>query len=206
MGTNPTSVLSAKAKESELADEKLIDLGMTTTLAFPNNTDATGTIICDFEGPKWGPFGLLPAFPDMRVKVTCENGEIEMFNFVMPFLYHWIRVQPTGKKERIEKVYKPTDVIGGEGAGEDWWTTYRYQLEAFVDRAKGRTPQSWMNKEESIENILWIEEIYKKASYELYALDVLIDIAADWPRTEAQIDICTLGIVVQLIKYLSGVF
>jgi len=47
--------------------------------------------------------------------------------------------------------------------GEDWWTTYRYQLEAFVDRVRGRAPQTWVSREDSVANMEWIEKIYEKA-------------------------------------------
>jgi len=49
-----------------------------------------------------------------------------------------------------------------EGKGEDWWTTYRYQLEAFVDKLKGRTPQIWLDKEDAVANMEWVERIYAK--------------------------------------------
>jgi len=124
----------------------------------------TATLSCDFEVPWWGPFRLLPRMVDIRVKVECENGEMELYNYLIPTLYHWIRVRTkdaSGKgkvKERVEKAYKFAD----GGKGEEWWTTYRYQLEGFVDQVKGRTPKSWVSKEDSVENLDWIEKIYEK--------------------------------------------
>lgn len=50
----------------------------------------------------------------------------------------------------------------GKGLGEEWWTTYRYQLEAFVDRVKGRKPQTWVDREDSVANMEWIERIYEE--------------------------------------------
>lgn len=90
-----------------------------------------------------------------------------MVNYVMPVLYHSIAVHVRdsmtadgkGRKTRVEKAYKFPD---GKGKGEEWWSTYRYQLEAFVDRVKGRTPQTWVDKDDSIANIEWIEAIYAK--------------------------------------------
>jgi predicted dehydrogenase len=102
--------------------------------------------------------------PDIKVTVKCENGEVELYNYIAPVLYHWIRVRvqdPNRKgkvNERVEKVYK----FGDGSKGEDWWTTYRYQLEAFVDQVKGRTPRTWIDKEDSVENLEWIEKIYEK--------------------------------------------
>lgn len=39
---------------------------------------------------------------------------------------------------------------------------YRYQLEAFVDKLKGRTPHYWMTAEDSVANMTWIERVYEK--------------------------------------------
>ena len=102
--------------------------------------------------------------PDIRVVVNCERGSIELFNYVVPTFYHRIRMTTN-----VEDGGKPTvntftayTFEDGEGKGEDWWTTYRYQLEAFVDKLKGRTPQTWVSAEDSIANIHWIEQVYAK--------------------------------------------
>jgi len=162
--STPSSVVAATATvyPSPSSTEQLVDLSTKATLSFPN--DVTATLYCNLNMPWWGPFGLIPPMPRVIVKVKCENGEIELYNFVLPTLYHWIRVRVEdasrrGKvKERVEKVYKFAD----GGKGEAWWTTYRYQLEAFVDRVKGRTPKTWISKEDSVENLEWIEKIYEK--------------------------------------------
>lgn len=159
---DPISVLTATSSfyGSLPAANEPIDTGTRATLAFPN--DVTASINCDFDVP-WR-FGFIPRVPDLTVNVECERGSVELFNFIAPVLYHWIRVRtddPSGKgktKERIEKTYK---FQNGE-KGEEWWTTYRYQFESFVDRLKGRTPQHWMSKEESVGNIEWIEKVYEK--------------------------------------------
>ncbi|KIM79362.1 hypothetical protein PILCRDRAFT_10492 [Piloderma croceum F 1598] len=160
----PTSVLSATSSvyPSPSSTQQLVDLGTKATLSFPN--DVTATLNCDFRQPWWGLFGLIPSMPDIKLTANCENGEVELYNYLAPTLYHWIRVRvqdPSRKGkviERVEKVYK----FGDGSKGEDWWTTYRYQLEAFVDQVKGRTPRTWVGKEDSIENLEWIEKIYEK--------------------------------------------
>jgi hypothetical protein len=98
------------------------------------------------------------------VKAECENGDIELYNYIAPWIYHWIQIQtkdPSGKgklKERVEKAYTFAD----GGKGEEWWTTYRYQL---VDQVKGRTPRTWVNKEDSVENLKWVEKVYEKVGW-----------------------------------------
>ena len=42
---------------------------------------------------------------------------------------------------------------------------YRYQLEAFVDKVKGRTPQAWVTPEDSFENMRAIEAVYDAVSW-----------------------------------------
>jgi hypothetical protein len=39
---------------------------------------------------------------------------------------------------------------------------YRYQLEAFVDKLRGRDPEHWFDAQDSITNMEWIEAIYKE--------------------------------------------
>lgn len=82
----------------------------------------------------------------------------------MPTLWHEIRVTPKRVKDkktksRTEKVYTFKD---GENKGEAWWTTYRYQLEAFVDRVRGREPRTWISAEDSVAQMEAVERIYEK--------------------------------------------
>ena len=95
---------------------------MTATFSFPG--DATGTIACHLREPPL--LGFIPRFPSILLTVTCENGKMKLYNFVMPSIYHYIEVTtktgPQGKssKKRVEKVYKPTQP---DVKGEEWWVT-----------------------------------------------------------------------------------
>lgn len=42
---------------------------------------------------------------------------------------------------------------------------YRYQLEYFVDKVKGRQPRLWLDGDDSVANMEWIERIYDKVSW-----------------------------------------
>ena len=44
---------------------------------------------------------------------------------------------------------------------------YRYQLEAFVDKLRGRDPEHWFDAQDSITNMEWIEAIYKEVGYHI---------------------------------------
>ncbi|KAH6655752.1 putative oxidoreductase [Truncatella angustata] len=55
---------------------------------------------------------------------------------------------------------------GGEFAdiaGEPWWMSYRFQLEAFVNRVKGRKTQYWISGEDSIDQMKMVDMAYKKS-------------------------------------------
>ncbi|PPQ63799.1 hypothetical protein CVT24_009794 [Panaeolus cyanescens] len=159
--SDPTQVLSAKAElygqspsSAGTTLEGKVDRKMVASLALPG--DATGTLSCDLGVP--ATLGFLPKFPEVRMTVDCERGTIEMFNFVLPTIYHSITVKVRGSATRVEKMY----TRHGQ-KGEDWWTTYRYQLEALVDQIKGREPQTWLTKEDSVANMKWIEKVYEKS-------------------------------------------
>ena len=160
--SNPISVLSAShdlhtpsSSPSDFIPN--VDRGTIATLSLPN--DVVATLNCNLGLPSY--LGLFPQFPRISVAVECEGGKVDVFNFVMPTLYHSIKVHVRDGATRVEKVYSFKDV-GVDAKGEDWWTTYRYQLEAFVDRIKGRTPQTWVDMQDSVANMEWIEKIYAK--------------------------------------------
>jgi predicted dehydrogenase len=123
MDSNPVSVMSAKPDILSTKDgsKDNVDAGMNATFAFP--ADATGSIYCCLSEPPR--FGIIPRMPGAGFTVQCENGELRMFNFGLPALYHYIEVStktgPGGKeKKRVEKAYTPTK----PGVkGEAWWQT-----------------------------------------------------------------------------------
>ncbi|KAJ3523115.1 hypothetical protein NMY22_g11593 [Coprinellus aureogranulatus] len=156
--SNPTAILDvshrvhqpSKAPSSYVAN---IDEKTVASLALPN--DATAKLTCDLREPKI--LGFIPRIPKLDALVECEGGKIELYNFVLPSMYHTITVTPRNGRARKEKVYTFKE---GPLKGEPWWETYRYQLEAFVNKVKGREVQTWVTKEDSIANMEWIEKIY----------------------------------------------
>jgi len=147
-GANPTSV--------ESVDHELVSpqIDRRTAAKFTLPGSVTSTILCDLGVPPT--LGVIPSLPDIRAVIKCEKGEIEVYNYVMPTLYHSITVT-TGGKKRVEKAYTFPNL------GQPWWTTYRYQLEAFVNKVKGREPHAWVTKEDSISNMEVIESVYAKS-------------------------------------------
>lgn len=47
--------------------------------------------------------------------------------------------------------------------GENWWMSYRYGLEAFVNRIKGRPTQYWVTREDSINQMKMVDMAYEKS-------------------------------------------
>ncbi len=47
--------------------------------------------------------------------------------------------------------------------GEPWWTTYRYQLEAFADRVNGRETGHWISVEDSVAQMESIDMVYESS-------------------------------------------
>ncbi|PCH39026.1 NAD(P)-binding protein [Wolfiporia cocos MD-104 SS10] len=153
--SDPVNVTKATAI-GHAADPARVDRAMYAQFQFPSSVE--GETFCDFSMPNWGPFGLFPRMIKWDVVIECERGTVEFFNFPMPHMYHSITVKPHSGQKRVEKSYKFKS-----GPGEEWWSTYRHQLQAFVDKIRGRTPQAWYEPEASIRQIQCVEKIYAAA-------------------------------------------
>ncbi|KAI0635938.1 NAD-P-binding protein [Trametes polyzona] len=148
-------VTSATATGHPLDPER-IDRAMHATYALSDSVTAEST--ADFGIPGWGPFGLIPSGIHIDLVVSLEGGDITYFNYVLPSTFHTIKVKPKRGSARTEKVYRYAD-----GRGDKSWSTYRYQLEAFVDKVRGRTPWAWIDPQTTITQIETLERIYAKA-------------------------------------------
>ncbi|KAF8586326.1 NAD(P)-binding protein [Ramaria rubella] len=150
VSAEPTSVLTA-THISHL-DPK-VDRSVRAVYTFPN--DVTAEMLCDLQEPWY--LGFIPRLYKIYVTVQLEGGEVTYDNFAGPHLYNSITVTPKSGKKRVERVYKPR-----EGKGEEWWTSYRYQLEALVDKVKGRATPIWVSQEESVNQMKALEMVYEK--------------------------------------------
>ena len=96
--------------------QKLIDAGTRASLAFPN--DVTAEIECHARWDGWGPFGLLPRFPNVNVEARCEGGTVKLSNYVLPSQFHELRTEKWvdgNKKKRQVKVEKVFTKEGWKG-------------------------------------------------------------------------------------------
>lgn len=106
---------------------------------------------------------------------------VTLWNVALLHLYHSIDVEDRHTihaadgqvvsawttKKTIKAYNWPTE-DGRAHTGEVWWSTYRYQLEEFVNRIKGRTGSGvWIGGAESIAQMETIDEVYKKGGLQV---------------------------------------
>ncbi|RYP17996.1 hypothetical protein DL765_004215 [Monosporascus sp. GIB2] len=153
---------------------------------FPNGGvgEATSTL----RGPLWWkpsearvthrevvvPDGTLP--PDQE-KVLQRT--VTLHGFMHAVLWHRIDVrdayvirgvadrQPVRTWVKLSSHKAYTGKGAGAGLadlpGEDWWMSYRHQLEAFVNRIKGRKTHYWVTGEDSIKQMRMVDMAYEKS-------------------------------------------
>jgi predicted dehydrogenase len=103
------------------------------------------------------------------IEVETEKATIYFYNAMMPHLYHYISItdKRTGRTE-YRKQYSGGPkwgdawTTGGKG-GKSYWSTYRWQLEAFTERVRGKKTPYWISGEESIAQMETIDAIYRAA-------------------------------------------
>lgn len=102
---DPIRVVSATADTNSKFPK--IDVGASAKLVFPGEggREVEARIDSHFRLPGWGPFGLIPRLLVVFGRVVCEEGEVELTNFVFPWLYHSLTIKGKDGKKRTEKVY-----------------------------------------------------------------------------------------------------
>ena len=119
----------------------------------------------------------LPAGQEQVVVKT-----VTFHNHIFPMLWHRIDIVEAHTIRNAEsrktikswttksskKVYVWKDQETSKQPGEDHWSTYRHQLEQFVNRIKKREGSGcWMEHEDSIRQLVAIDSAYKKAGLPL---------------------------------------
>ncbi|TFY71026.1 hypothetical protein EVG20_g1969 [Dentipellis fragilis] len=163
-GADPVKVTSATADTASKFPK--IDIGTTAVLAFPSKSGDSEssesqrtypvTLKTHFRIPPR--LGFIPVMPQVYAKVVGTRGELKFLNFAGPYIYHYIDAKKTDEKGNV--VSSRTEKRYGEGE-KYGWSTYRFQLEAFVDKVRGRTPQHWFDGADSVTNLTWIERVYE---------------------------------------------
>ncbi|KNG89548.1 hypothetical protein ANOM_001935 [Aspergillus nomiae NRRL 13137] len=169
---HPKAINSVTVRVS--SDDPRVDAAMYAYLTFvgPRDTEVHSQIYTDMER-QWIA-GVVPRFWELpSIEVETERAIIFFYNAMMPHLYHYIAVtDKTTGQTRYHKQYKGgplwanVTTTGGKG-GSSHWSTYRWQLEAFVDVVKGKTPTYWIAGEDSICQMECIDALYQAAGLPL---------------------------------------
>ncbi|PIL35398.1 hypothetical protein GSI_02124 [Ganoderma sinense ZZ0214-1] len=154
----PREVASAKARPSP--GDRRVDDAMEATLRF----DVGGRMVeSKLYTDMWraNVLGLIPRVWELpSIEIETEHAVMYFYNFMMPHVYHYITVyDKRTKKTTTEKHYTGGPKWGDRG--EEWWSTYRYQLEAFVDLARGKKPPHCVTPDNSIAQMETIDMVYE---------------------------------------------
>ena len=115
--------------------------------------------------------GAIPRFWELpSIEVEADGAIVYFYNALMPHLYHYISIteKRTGHTSYV-KQYSGGPLWGnvttstGEKGGNSSWSTFRWQLEAFVEAVRGRTPAYWIPSEESVAQMEVIDSCYRAA-------------------------------------------
>ncbi|KAF9461167.1 putative NAD binding Rossmann fold oxidoreductase [Collybia nuda] len=161
----PPKVISAKARPA--THDPRVDSAMEATLLFKTQTmyDVHSTIYTDMKRG-WA-MGIVPRFWELpSIEVETEKSTIYFYNAMMPHIYHYIGITDKASgRTKYEKCYS-----GGpqwKERGKPHWSTYRYQLEAFIDKVRGREPVHWVTHGESVAQMETIDDVYRKSELPL---------------------------------------
>lgn len=163
----PERLLTAVA--TPYSKDKRVDSAMYTTALFKderNGNFVQSRIYTDLAR-SWVA-GLVPRLWELpMIEVDCEKATIFFYNAMMPHLYHYISVteKATGKTQILKQYsggpnWGSVVTTGGKG-GSQLWSTYRYQLEAFVMKLQGKEPPCWVSSDESVWQMETIDQMYE---------------------------------------------
>jgi predicted dehydrogenase len=167
----PVEVVSAKARPAK--HDARVDAAMEASMWFQTRDGyrAYSSISTDMDRA-WA-MKIIPRLWELpSIEVELEKATIYFYNPQLPHVYHYIAVheKETGKTT-YQKQY--SDGPQWKERGKHYWSSYRYQLEAFVDRVRKREPVHWIPLEDSIAQMQTLDEIYKKSGLPLRTTSVL---------------------------------
>jgi predicted dehydrogenase len=188
----PREVLQAQERvdlpaKSDKAEDQPVEQAMTAT--YKTESGATARLVADLAtSSSW--MRSLPGFGWPKCEAELEekdlgtsDGEthsvkrkVTIWNHLFPSIYHRIdvddthsirrdgRIVKTWNESQYLKAYSWSPEDGRGVTGQDWWTTYLYQLNEFVNKVKGRDGSGvWVDGEDSIKQMEAIDRTYEKA-------------------------------------------
>ncbi|RYO95977.1 hypothetical protein DL765_011715 [Monosporascus sp. GIB2] len=107
--------------------------------------------------------------------------KVKLANFVQPALLHSITVDDSfelrrvGDASGVVKTWRSTKTVKVysfreaeiDQPGEPYWASYRYQLEQFVNKVRGKKVAQWVSGEDSINTTRMIDMAYAKSGLPL---------------------------------------
>ncbi|KAL1965219.1 hypothetical protein VTN77DRAFT_5973 [Rasamsonia byssochlamydoides] len=177
----PKEILSAVARP--YPKDSRVDEAMHALLLFedPNDGHLIHSRVYTDMARLWAVGNAVPRIWELpSIELETERAIIYFYNAIMPHLYHYIAVtDKTTGRTQYRKQYRGGPrwgeawTTGGKG-GKSFWSTYRWQLEAFVDKVRtGKTPPYWVTGEESIAQMEAIDAIYRAADLPVRPSNVL---------------------------------
>ena len=172
--STPEKILSSVARP--YSKDRRVDEAMYTTALFKDSR--TGAIvqsrIYTDLAREWYGYGIPRVWELPCIEVETEKAIITFYNAMMPHLYHYISIlnKATGKTRFIKKysggpLWEGVQTSNGQKGGSPRWSTYRYQMEAFVQKVKGVEPPCWVSNDESVMQMKTIDQFYEAADMPL---------------------------------------
>lgn len=205
----PKQVVSAVSRPSK--SDQRVDEAMHAVLLFE---DSQGGIVnsklyTDLSRDWAGSF--IPRFWELpSIEVETEKAVIYFYNAMMPHVYHYIAItdKRTGKTEYKKQnsggpVWGDKWTTGGKG-GKSYWSTYRWQLEAFVDAVRGKEPPYWVKGEDSIAQMETIDQIYKAAGMSPRGSRTATTSSAASGSSEKKLGWSNFCVIVILLRYIHS--
>ncbi|KAI1816163.1 putative oxidoreductase [Poronia punctata] len=187
--TPPEECLSCQVTPTKFGVENAdkIDDAFRAKFRFPNG--GIGEAESTLRGPTiWTPSSATVTHREVVVvpneklpdsQQLFRTREVTFHGFVQAVIWHRIDVKDTfrirktddgsvvktwtEKSSRTSYSFREAGGVFSDRPGESFWMSYRYQLEQFVNRVKGRDTQYWVDPEDSIQQMKMIDLAYEKS-------------------------------------------
>jgi predicted dehydrogenase len=168
--SQPKEIQSAVARPYSKVNR--VDEAMHVLLLYEEPTDGhliQGRVYTDMAR-QWLLKPFLPRLLELpSIEVETNKAIIFFYNAMVPHLCHYISLvdKRTGRTEYRKQYYGGPSwgdayTTGGKG-GKPYWSTYRWQLEAFTEKVRGKKVPYFISGEENIAQMETIDAIYRAA-------------------------------------------